>query len=180
MNANKKIHRIWQRANTYLATPVCILTTSRSRFDELQEGLRDILDVHPRIDVGSAAMVESCPRLDARPVQRRVVNAINTTGPGAPAVNDGRAHDRGLQCLPMRLPGLLDQNLGVAVDRLVRHGPDGIDVVDIRPHLGVQLAEVFPLRDDARAAEVDVEGRERGGRARGDACEEGADCGLVV
>lgn len=167
------------RVITYLAAPICTLTTCGGRLDELDEDLSDVLDVHPRVDIRPAAMVERRPRLDARPVQRRVINTIGAPGTRAPAVYDGRAHHRGPQ-FRRALPGPLDEQLCVAVDHVLRYGPEGADVALVRPHLWVQLAEVVPLGDDARAAEVDVGGREGGRGAGGRACEEGAYYGLVV
>lgn len=163
---------------TYLTTPVSTLTPCSSRFDELQEHLGHIRNMHPGVDIRSRAVIERSTRLDARRQERRVENAVNTTRPGTPAMYDRRAHDRGLD--PSLSPGRLDEQLGVAVHRRLRDGPDRVDVVDVRPYLWVQLAEVFILHDDARAAEVDVEGGQRGGRARAHACEEGAYCGVVV
>lgn len=124
-------------------------------------------------------MVKSLPQLGALPDQRGVVDAVRAAGPCAPAVDDGRAHDRRPQP-PALLPGLLDEELGVAVERGLGDGPEGVDVGHVGPHLWVQLAEAVPLHDDARAAEVDVRRREGGGGAGGAAREEGPDGDLVV
>ena len=159
---------------TYLTAPTSAFTSLCSRLDELQERLSHILDMHPGINIRPRAKVERSTRLDTRMAQRRIENAVDTTRPGAPTVYDGRAHNRGLDRRSSNTrascPSLLDELLGVSVHRLVRHGPDGVDVADVRPYLGVQLAEVVPLRDDARAAEVDVEGWLGGGGAGADAC----------
>lgn len=158
--------------------PVSALAALSSSFDKLQEHLSHVVDMHPGVNVGSTPVVESRPGLNTGRQERRVENTTGASRPRAPAVNDGRAHDRRLDT-PSG-PSVLDEQLGVAVERRLRHGPEAFDVADVGPHLGVQLAEVLKLHDDARAAEVDVEGGQRGGRALAHACQEGTHRGLVV
>lgn len=97
---------------TYLATPVCTLTTRDSGFDERQKDLRDVLDVHPGVNIRATPRVERRPGLNARRVQRRLVNTNSPTGTRAPPMDDGRAHDRGFYSC-RRLPRPLDEHLGV-------------------------------------------------------------------
>ena len=150
---------LWE---TYLFAPIRTLTTAHGSFDEFEIHCHQILDVDPRPGIRAFTGIErGADLLDFIPEDREI-DTLRPSRPSTRAVNIRRADDGSFELGSVLSCRLLDDFVDVSMQLAVRTGRDLVQIINVGPDLGIQLANVrwgVPVSDDTRPAEVDQERR---------------------
>lgn len=145
-----------------------ISSTGRGGLDDVEIKRHEIFNVHPASGIGSVAVVEHL-----------IVNFVHRADKhgheGAPglyralafAVDVRRAHDGNVDLVAVLGHGLVEKHLRVAMQCVIRNTRDRLSIVNVRPNLGVQLAQIrlgAKVREDAAAGEVEEKARSLAGQ----------------
>jgi hypothetical protein len=167
----------------YLNTPVRAFPTGHGRLNKLHPNSDGIIDMHPGPRIRPIARIKRRTDLLNLVQKRRNIRTLIPSWTASLTINIRRTHNSSLQHITVPSRSLLDDLVDIAMQLAVVPGCDFINVVDIRPNFGVQVAEVgilAPVCDDTCAAEMDEEGWGGLGAAAQETGNQGFDGGLVV